>query len=90
MRAFTFVSLFITLATPASAVPVSDREKRQSGEYDYVIVGASAPMTSLNPQEQPIGYTKLGTGAYICIGRYSWFGCCKPPLRRQQYPSRRY
>jgi hypothetical protein len=46
MHAFVFVSTFIVLATLTAAAPVNDREKRQSGTYDYIVVGVSAPRFS--------------------------------------------
>jgi hypothetical protein len=46
MRAFVFVSTFVTLATSAVAAPVNDREKRQIGTFDYIIIGVSVPRPS--------------------------------------------
>jgi hypothetical protein len=43
MRAFIFVSSFVALAAPAVAVPVHDQQKRQSGTFDYIVVGVSRP-----------------------------------------------
>jgi hypothetical protein len=43
MRAFIFVAFVVALAAPAVAVPVNDQQKRQSGTFDYIIVGVSSP-----------------------------------------------
>jgi hypothetical protein len=73
MRAFTFVPLFVALATPALAVPVSDRIKRESGEFDYVVIGVSTPTIPPNSQKQHIEDSKIKLCLhYFRVARQVW------------------
>jgi hypothetical protein len=84
MRVSIFVSSFVALATTAAAIPVSEHQKRQSGTFDYVVIGVSHSFFPNSPQTRCV-MKKID----IVSGRYSGFGYCEPPLRRSQCQSRR-